>query len=278
MIKKIKEINTNNNSDLSYTKLSIQISLNGLSFCVLDSISNTIIKQESTTFSEELIPFQVLKKLKEVLENNEIDKMSFSDVTIIHRNTLFSLIPKALFDEKEVANYLKFNTKILANDLIAWDEILNFDIINVYVPFVNINNYIYGLYGEFVFQHNGTVLIQSLLNNFDGGKEPVCYVHVLEQQLDIIVIANKKLLFYNSFNFSTKEDFIYYVLFVIEQLKLDVETIKLKLFGNIEEDDQLFNVCFKYVRNVSVFVPSNLSYLMDINHHKSIDFTTLSAL
>jgi hypothetical protein len=116
------------------------------------------------------------------------------------------------------------------------------------------------------------------LNNFDGGKEPVCYVHVLEQQLDIIVIANKKLLFYNSFNFNTKEDFIYYVLFVIEQLKLDVETIKLKLFGNIEEDDQLFNVCFKYVRNVSVFVPSNLSYLMDINHHKSIDFTTLSAL
>lgn len=278
MIKKIKEINTNNNSDLSYTKLSIQISLNGLSFCVLDSISNTIIKQESTTFSEELIPFQVLKKLKEVLEKNEIDKMSFSNVTIIHRNTFFSLIPKALFDEKEVANYLKFNTKILANDLIAWDEILNFDIINVYVPFVNINNYIYGLYGEFVFQHNGTVLIQSLLNNFDGGKEPVCYVHVLEQQLDIIVIANKKLLFYNSFNFSTKEDFIYYVLFVIEQLKLDAETIKLKLFGNIEEDDQLFNVCFKYVRNVSVFVPSNLSYLMDINHHKSIDFTILSAL
>lgn len=278
MTKKIKEINTSNNSDLSYTKLSIQISLNGLSFCVLDSISNTIIKQESTTFSEELIPFQVLKKLKEVLENNEIDKMSFSNVTIIHRNTFFSLIPKALFDEKEVANYLKFNTKILANDLIAWDEILNFDIINVYVPFVNINNYIYGLYGEFVFQHNGTVLIQSLLNNFDGGKEPVCYVHVLEQQLDIIVIVNKKLLFYNSFNFSTKEDFIYYVLFVIEQLKLDAETIKLKLFGNIEEDDQLFNVCFKYVRNVSVFVPSNLSYLMDINHHKSIDFTILSAL
>jgi hypothetical protein len=204
--------------------------------------------------------------------------MSFSDVTIIHRNTLFSLIPKALFDEKEVANYLKFNTKILANDLIAYDEILNFDIINVYVPFVNINNYIYELFGEFVFQHNGTVLIQSLLNNFDGGKEPVCYVHVLEQQLDITVIANKKLLFYNSFNFSTKEDFIYYVLFVIEQLKLDAETLKLKLFGNIEEDDQLFNVCFKYVRNVSVFVPSNLSYLMDIDHHKSIDFTTLSAL
>jgi len=278
MTKKIKEINSSNNSDLSFIKLSIQISLNGLSFCVLDSISNTIIKQESTTFSEELIPFQVLKKLKEVLENNEIDKMSFSNVTIIHRNTFFSLIPKALFDEKEVANYLKFNTKILANDLIAWDEILNFDIINVYVPFVNINNYIYGLYGEFVFQHNGTVLIQSLLNNFDGGKEPVCYVHVLEQQLDIIVIVNKKLLFYNSFNFSTKEDFIYYVLFVIEQLKLDAETIKLKLFGNIEEDDQLFNVCFKYVRNVSVFVPSNLSYLMDINHHKSIDFTILSAL
>lgn len=275
---KNKEIKINKNSDLSYTKLSIQISLNGLSFCVLDSIRNIIIKQESIIFSEELIPFQVLKNLKELLEKNEITKMQFSNVTIIHRNNLFSLVPKALFNKNELANYLKFNTKILANDLIAHDEISNFDIVNVYVPFVNINNYIYELFGEFEYQHNGTILIQSLLNNFDGGKEPICYIHVLDQQLDITVIANKKLLLYNSFHYSTKEDFIYYVLFVIEQLKLDSETLKLKLFGTIEEDDELFNLCYKYVRNVSVFIPLNLSFPLDDNNKGSIDFTTLSAL
>tara|TARA_R110000868_G_scaffold109560_1_gene297754 strand:- start:12897 stop:13730 length:834 start_codon:yes stop_codon:yes gene_type:complete len=275
---KSNKIKAKNNSGLSYKKLSIQISLNGLSFCVLDSIGNTIVLQESIRFSEELIPFQVLKNLQEFLEKNDITKMSFSDVTVIHRNTLFSLVPKALFNEKELANYLKFNAKILANDHISFDEISNYDLITVYVPFVNINNYIYELFGEFEYKHNSTVLIQSLLNNFNGGKDPICYVHVLEQQMDVIVISNKKLLLYNSFNFHTKEDFIYYLLFTIEQLKLDTETLKLRLFGTIEEGDDLYHITHKYVRNVDVYIPTNLSYHTETNSSIFIDFTTLSAL
>ncbi len=274
---KKQENNNVQNSSLSYTKLSIQISLNGLSFCVLDSINNTIIKQESVLFDEEKIPFQVQKKLEELLKNNGITQMSFSDVTVIHNNMLFSLVPKALFNKKELANYLKYNAKILANDHIDFDEITAYDIVNVYVPFVNINNYIYDLFGEFEYKHNGTILIETLLNNFNSGKEPICYVHVLENQLDITVIANKKLLFFNSFNFQTKEDFIYYLLFTIEQLKLDTETIKVRLFGSIEEEDNLYNICYKYIRNIDVYIPSKLSNHIKNNSDNTIDFTTISA-
>lgn len=277
MTKKI-EINTKENITLSYKKLSIQISLNGLSFCVLDAVENTIITQERISFGEELNPFQVLKHLKELVEKYEIHKMNFSNVTVIHRNTLFSIVPKALFNEKELANYLKFNTKILANDHIAYDEISNHDMVNVYVPFVNINNYIYELFGEFEYKHNGTVLIESLLSNYNAGKEPICYVHVLENQMDVTIVANKKLLLYNSFNYQTKEDFIYYVLFSLEQLKLDTESLQLRLFGSIEEDDDLYTVSYKYIRNVAVYIPSNLSYHTENNNNKTIDFTTLSAL
>ncbi|WP_024480131.1 DUF3822 family protein [Cellulophaga baltica] len=273
---KKKEINTTN-SELSYKKLSIQISLNGLSFCVLDSVENSIIKQEHISFKEEVIPFQLLKNLKGTLEKFEITKMSFSNITVIHRNPLFTLVPKALFDPEELPNYLKFNAKILANDQIAYDEIKNYDIVNIYVPFTNVNNYIYELFGEFEYKHSGTILIESLLNNFTAGKEPICYAHITEQQVDITVIANKNLVFYNSFIFETKEDFIYYILFTIEQLKLDTETIKLRLFGSIEEGDELYNLIFTYVRNVDVFIPSSLSQHLNDKDKKTIDFTTLSA-
>ncbi|WP_233268332.1 DUF3822 family protein [Cellulophaga sp. L1A9] len=270
------EINSTD-SELSYKKLSIQISLNGLSFCVLDSVENSIIKQEQVSFKEEVIPFQLLKNLKEALEKFDITKMSFSHITVVHRNPLFTLVPKALFNADELPNYLKFNAKILANDHIAYDEIKNYDIVNIYVPFTNINNYIYELFGEFEYKHSGTIHIESLLNNFTGGKETICYAHITAQQVDITVISNKNLVFYNSFTFNTKEDFIYYLLFTIEQLKLDVETIKLRLFGAIEEGDDLYNLIYNYVRNVDVFIPSNLSQHIDTQHTKTIDFTTLSA-
>ena len=218
-----------------YYRLSIQVSLNGLSFCILDTIGNTIPLSRRIEFGKELSPYEVLKELKSLIRSEGILDYTFTDVVVIHRNTLFSLVPKALFDPDELANYLKFNVKMLANDLAVYDEISNYDLVNVYVPFVNLNNYIYDLFGEFEFKHHGTVLLDSLLNLHNKGKVPICYVHVDGDQIDITVLDHKELLFYNSFDISSKEDFIYYLLFTLEQLKLDPETVeKLRALGYVE--------------------------------------------
>lgn len=261
-----------------YHKLSIQVSLNGLSFCVLDSIANSIKLSKSVSFGKELSPFELQRELKEHLREERVLDYGFSEVVVIHRNTLFSLVPKALFSEEEMPNYLKFNAKILANDLIDYDEISAYDMVNVYVPFVNINNYIYELFGEFEYLHNGTVLIQALLNSHSNGQEPVLYVHVAENQMDLVVLNKKKLVFYNSFYFNTKEDFIYYLLFTLEQLALNTEDTKIRLFGDIEEGDELYNICYEYVQQIAIFLPSHKVYSSSELDKESIDFAVINAL
>ncbi len=273
-----KEINSKTDlSEESYHKLSIQVSLNGLSFCILDTIANTISSSNRLSFGKELSPYEVQKELKDFLRENRVSDYNFSEVVVIHRNNLFSLVPKALFDKEELANYLKFNAKILANDHLEYDEIEGFDMVNVYVPFVNINNYIYDLYGEFSFMHNGTVMVQSLLNTHKNGKEPVGYVHVAEQQMDLAILTNKSLLFYNSFNFKTKEDFMYYLLFSLEQLKLDTQNVKIRLFGAVEEGDEIYTLCYEYIQHLAIFVPSNPALPL-AEAEETIDFTVLNAL
>ena len=274
-----KKINsTEDNSLENFNKLSIQVSLNGLSFCVLDTIGNSILKSDRLVFEKNLSPFELQKNLEQLVKIHDLSSSQFSEVVVVHSNNLFSLVPKSLFDVNELANYLKFNTKILANDHIAYDELDNYDIVTVYVPFVNINNYIFDLFGEFEYKHNGTVLVQALLNNSGANKEPICYVHSEGQQMDITIIAQKKLLFYNSFTITSKEDFIYYLLFTLEQLKLDTESTKLQLFGSIEEGDDIYNLCYKYIKDISLFIPSLSSYPMATTDQKSLDFTVLSAL
>ena len=54
----------------------------------------------------------------------------------------------------------------------------------------------------------------------------------MDGHFEIIVIANKKLQLYNTFQFTSKEDFIYYVLFTAEQLKLNPEKFELLLLGS----------------------------------------------
>ncbi len=261
----------------NFKKLSIQVSLNGLSFCVFDTVANTILNSEKVVFAKELTPYEILKRLKLLFSSHTIEKEQFLEIVVVHRNNLFSLVPKALFNENELANYLKFNTKILANDHLAYDELESFEINNVYVPFVNINNYIYDLFGEFTFKHNGTVMVESLLNNHATNKEAVCYIHTSQRQMDVTVIASKKLLLFNSFNFVTKEDFLYYLLFTLEQLELDTESVCLKLFGDIEKGDDIYDLCYNYVKDVSIFYPSFTEHPGIDRPEETIDFTVINA-
>jgi len=274
-----KKENQNNTGEPveNYKKLSIQVSLNGLSFCVFDTVANTILNSEKVVFAQELTPYEILKRLKLLFSSHHIEEDQFSEIVVVHRNNLFSLVPQVLFNEDELANYLKFNTKILANDHLAFDELESFQMNNVYVPFVNINNYIYDLFGEFTFKHNGTVMVESLLNNHSSSKEAVCYIHTSQRQMDVTVIASKKLLLFNSFNFVTKEDFLYYLLFTLEQLELDTESVAIKLFGDIEKDDDIYDLCYNYVKDVSMFYPSFTEHPGIDRPEDTIDFTVINA-
>ena len=269
---------TNNNISQEFDKLSIQVSLNGLSFCVLNTIEHSIRYRDTVIFEEVRSPYGLQKELVALFEKHSLTQRKFSEVIVVHRNTLFSLVPKSLFDGNEMPNYLKFNTKILATDHIDFDEIEGHDIMNAYVPFVNVNNYIYDLYGEFTFKHNGTVMIASLLKIITPDKDPTCYIHIAHRQLDITVIAKKKLVLFNSFDFNTKEDLAYYLLFTMEQLKLDTESTNLKLFGNVEEGDDLFAICYQYVKNVSMLTLPSTSYPFANQNEAAIDFNVLNSL
>ncbi len=278
MIKKVKSDNSIEKTTEDFKKLSIQVSLNGLSFCVLDTLSNSILKSKNLFFDRELSPHNLLKELETFLAQFNIVQQGYSEVIVIHKNQFFSLVPKSLFKEDELAHYLKFNTKILANDHLAFDEIRSYDLFNVYVPFANINNYIFDLFGEFEFQHHGSILINSLLNSPNSTKNPICFVYVSENQMDLIVISQKKLLFYNNFKYATKEDFIYYLLFTLEQLAIDTENIVVKLFGSVTTNDDIYDLCYQYIKDVSLHIPKNHVDLGMNKDLESVDYTVLSTL
>ena len=266
---------TENNT---HRKLSIQAGLNGLSFCVMDTIDHRIIAFEKVGIQTGATPYTLLKELKARL--NGIDQLgkNFSEVMVIHKNNMFSLVPKPLFHKEELANYLKFNAKIMANDLLAYDEIPNQELINVYIPYTNINNYIFELFGEFEFKHSGTVLISALLGQGRPSTEPVCYLQVAEKEMEMMVVRDKQLCFYNQYEYTSREDFLYYLLFGLEQLGIAPEKVQLKMFGAIEEGDPIFELCLQYVGQVSVFVPNSPLLPLEELEDGALDFSILSAL
>ena len=274
-----KVIKKNSNTTLinvKDTKLSIQFNLDGFSFCITNSTTKEVIYFSEYLFEEKQItPENLLNKIEEIFKTDEYLQKDFSSVLVIHQNNLFTLVPTPYFSENKISEYLNFNIKTLATDFIAFDDIQCVNAKNVYIPYVNINNYLFQNFGGFEYKHHLTVFIETLINlsNYDEKK---VFVNVSKSSIDIVVMRNKQLEFSNTFNFQTKEDFIYYILFTFEQLKLDVEEVKLYFTGDIELESEIYKITYHYIRNI-FFLESNSNIFNKLNVSKHSNYTLLNS-
>lgn len=239
---------TNNITNSNSNRLSVQISLNGLSFLVTDENEHPLRFKENL-LNHSTTPEEMLMELQLFFSENGIWEMTFSEVTLIYATNIFCLVPSELFDESKASEYLKFNSKILANDYVAFDQIENKDIKVVYVPFMNINNLFFEKFGSFNYYHSTTILLNSILNN-EIPSLPRIYLHIHQNSFECIVLKNGKLELCNNYPFTTPEDFIYYTLFAMEQLHLDPEIVPVYLCGAIQKDDPLYQIIYRYIRHI----------------------------
>jgi len=238
--------------------LSIQISLDGFSFCAINKLSKSVESLSHTPFSiSSSLPHKHLENVREVFENEPVLQKKFSSVSVTHVNNLASIVPKALFDENSLPQYLKYNLKIYKNDYITFDQMPNHDLVNIYIPFVNINNFLFDKFGEFEFKHSATVLLQSLLDVYRFSEKPHFFVNVRENHFDLVAIANNQLQLFNCFTYENKADFIYFILFTAEQLNFNPEYFELVLMGNVIKNDTLYEIAYQYIRNVTLIESRN---------------------
>ncbi len=271
--KKSKKIS----ADAQNIQLSIQFDLDGFSFCITDIETKKVITYTTYTFDTTIAsPELLLEKIMYIFANDQELHQEFSSVFVIHQNNLATLVPTELFDRNRLKPYLQFTIKTLPTDFITYDNLENMEAHNVYIPYVNINNFIFQNFGEFEYKHHSTVLIDKILEKTTQSITPRMYVNVATSFLDIIVIKNNQLQFYNSFNYTNKEDFIYYILFVAEQLQIAPEIFNLIFLGKIEKESALYTITYTYVKNID-FIESNTNFFTDkdeISNHST--YTLLS--
>ncbi|MEI7509671.1 MAG: DUF3822 family protein, partial [Flavobacterium sp.] len=255
-------------TDKTYKKLVIQVSLNGLSFCVFDTLTSNPIVVKHIAFDS----FQRSAKIEDLFasvfnENPELGHQ-YDEILIIHSNNLCAFVPTALFDEEFLGSYLQYNTKVFETDFFTFDAIEKYEMNNVYIPYVNMNNFFIDQYGSFEYKHANSVLVSKLLDVSKNNEERKMFVHICESHFEIVVVQNQKLYLYNSFDYKTPEDFIYYILFTAEQLQWNPEYFKLEILGIIVETDVFFQIAFKYIRNVCLFDVSEFKNAFTENENR----------
>lgn len=233
----------------SNQKLFIEISLDNFSYCIKNQMNSQVVDFKT-------IPLNRLKAIDQQLDlifDKETKlNSSFDDILILHNNNLNTFVPESLFDETALGSYLQYNVKVFPTDYFDFDTLDVSKMKNIYVPYVVFNNYFLDRFGSFNFEHIHTNLIQLLTARSENTNNNNFYVHITANHFEIIIIKNDKLLFFNSYDYQTKEDFIYYILFVMEQLQLSPQEQKIELIGVIDLDSALYQIAYQYVKNVTI--------------------------
>lgn len=246
----------------NYKKLSLQVSFSEMSFCCFDTLNQEIIDFKTESFS---IHRPLEDQLWKAFVNYPELMHSYDEIVVLHDNSLNTFVPKALFDEEFLASYLQYNTKVFETDFFAYDSIGSYDINNVYVPFMDVNNFLIDRYGPFEYKNSNSILTTKLLDASKNVDEKQVFVHVQDTHFEIVVARNQKLLLFNTFEYKTPEDFLYYLLFTMEQLMLNPETIKTSVLGKIDDENPCYKLAYKYIRNFSLFEPAALQDKWKIN-------------
>ena len=239
--------------------MTIQHSLDGLSFVIFDTAENKFIALKHYHISEKNISLETL--LIELQEKESWKLEEFKNVNILIDNNNNTFVPKEYFIEEMKENYMSLLN--IEHSNVLTDNINSSDIINVYssqdkLAFMSENVKTY---------HSSSILIKKLIKEFSSrSPETRAFVNVKNNSYELIIINYDKLVFHNYFNFNTKEDFLYFILFTFDQLNIDNESIPLYFLGFIEEKSSIVDLCSRYIRNIRFFNRDNdFNYINELN-------------
>lgn len=240
-----------------------------LTSCFFNDVTQTYISFEQYDFKKADDWVDALRNLEKIIPQPEYQTQK--DLQVCISNNLYTLVPQALFEEKELETYLSFNHPIEENHQLKFHftKLESFDAVIVFAIPRSLEFMLKAKLPPYKLLHFASPILEAV--GLSKPKPNELLVHVQNEQFEVIYAPNGKLNFFNSFQYQSKEDFIYYLLYVMEQLQLEREQSTIILVGEIEKDSAIFKLLHTYINEVTLGEkPKNVEFsavLSQLNNH-----------
>ena len=231
----------------SHYRMTIQCSLGGLSFALLDAKTQTLVALEC--YQSDLLADSndLFRTLERALEDKNLNNKDFQSVTFIVDNRYCTLVPQPLFNEADQAKYLDFAFQIPEGYTIASEPIASAQCHIVHAFLKTMQDKVLNKWTDARITHSSSVFIDNVMKDEDDNG---VFVNVRNRDFDMLVKKEGKLHFFNNFKFNTKEDFAYFLLFAMEQNSVSGQDTPVVFSGLIRPASDIIDLCGRYVRDI----------------------------
>ena len=237
--------------------LVINISEHSFELLILGKDNFVTVKLAELIFKDQFKDqIELAEVFGQFIEEFDVRSKSYKTIYINWLNKKFTMVPASFYDSQNAKEVLEFNIGELGNELVFTTDVLG-EIKLIYCVPTELKNSLDKLFPHHTLKHFGYNNIQLFFTHFQLKNADV-FLNVHEQQMELLIKKDKKLVLYNVFSTKSDEDILYYLLFSIEQFNLNPLILKLAFAGNTGTGDELFKTIKKYLKYADVVVSDKI--------------------
>lgn len=236
-------------SKTTVRSLAILLSHNTLSYITKitdgDSISFSDVYDYSVDFTNQN---KTEIEIEHELRSNLTLLQDYDFVHICFLSTSINVVPNNLLKQplEDFLSISNYNPIQLAIDCPLENEEASI-VYNIHYPLKDVLLSLPNLQNARLY-HSGKFLIDYGKIN---SKDDEIYINLMHQKLEVCILSKGKFIFYNLFETKTKEDFLFYILYALNQLNISPNSVSLIAFGDLLNSPDYYDTLKKYVRNIT---------------------------
>ena len=239
--------------------LSIQVGLDGFSFCTLDIHRKRYIVFRHIPIIAGKSQF-LTRKVESIFDQVEELNSCYHSVSVNYSTNEATLIPKEYSTSVHLSKIEEFTFEIGRNEEARADMIHGMNYMIGYSYPKDLVSFLNRKYTDFEFRHQSVPILSSLQNQRNEKKNTIL-IDFETKYFRIIVLQGTQISLYNSFYFKNESDFLYYILNVCHTLHIDPELDEILISGLVADDSEYVRQLKKYLGNIQFLKPcSEFSY------------------
>jgi hypothetical protein len=252
--------------------LYLTIGKSTVRFGLEDVTRHKMLAFEEYTLTNVFTPLQLAQQLRELAsEHAFLNQTNWHQVRVSVKNQKFTLLPYTLYDPAAAAEYLRLHAELDEyHDRVLTYHHAGIDAVNIFATDQHVLSFLADTFPAEKTQvrHHTSALIETLLHATERTVQKKIYAYAEQNYLTIILITDGALEFCNVFYYATPEDFMYFLIFVMQEQKLNPDQDPLTIWGDISHDSALFDLMRKYIRHVRLGKkPTGLAYSYKFEEH-----------
>ncbi|MFW5656116.1 MAG: DUF3822 family protein [Bacteroidota bacterium] len=234
----------------SLYELSILVSQDGFSFLFYHPNTKNVALFKHKDFYAPTYD-DLLSEVRKILISDRLLAEQYPKVKVAYRTTTQTIVPDEFVQDEHLKQFLVLQHPLHELDEIHYQSLPGNNAKAVFALPNYLANEMLEMHPNTTFYHQSIPLIHLAKEKAAQNKGNLILVNKSNRFFDVVLIRDNKLQLYNTFQFHTENDFVYFVMSVYKQLNLEKEKMHFFVSGLIRPEDEEYQLLERFVGKVS---------------------------